>query len=149
MVASNDDDAETGYIRLQVLAEASAGTGRIVEPELISHVDVLESWARKQFGGNPATLRLLTVRGRSMTGVVEDGDILFVRSCTTFDGDGLYVLCVDDLLFVKRLSVRVLDQHLVIESTDGRPAEVGRLDDVGTRIIIQAQVVGAWGLKLL
>ncbi len=138
-----------GYIRLPVLAEAAAGAGRVSPEygEILSQVDVLESWARRSFGGNPSTLKLLTVRGHSMTGVVEDGDVLFIRPGSTFDDNGLYVYSVGDLLRVKRLTVRELDGQLLIESTDGSAPQVGSLADIGTRLHIHGKVVGAWGFK--
>jgi phage repressor protein C with HTH and peptisase S24 domain len=82
-----------------------------------------------------------------MSGIVEDGDVLFVQPVTSFDSDGLYVLSVDALLRVKRLRLRMLDRQLSIESGDGSPPELASLDDVGRRVLIHGRVVGAWSLK--
>lgn len=141
-----------GYVRLPVLAQAAAGPGRVAPhgfDELVEHVDVAEDWVRRTLRANPATLRVLTAKGHSMTGAIEDGDVMFVEPCLTFDRDGLYVIGIDDLLRVKRLRLRVLDRLLSIESNDGSAPETASLDDVGTRVVIHGRVVATWSLRQL
>jgi transcriptional regulator with XRE-family HTH domain len=138
-----------GYVRLSVLGEAAAGAGRMAidSAEIVPQIDVLESWIRTALRANPARLRVLTARGHSMPGVAEDGDVMFVEPCTTFETDGIYVLTVGELLRVKRLRLRLADRQISIESTDGSAPEmvpVSRLDD---DIRIQGRVVGAWTLR--
>lgn len=143
-------DGDDGYIRLPLMAEAAAGPGRVpidIDGEVVRHVEVLESWIRQTLKANPKQLYVLTARGGSMRGVVEDGDVMFVEPCTDFQDDGLYVLTVGDLLRIKRLRLRVLDRQLSIESTDGSAPEVVPRNSVGDTIFIQGRVVGAWGLR--
>lgn len=137
-----------GYVRLPILAEAAAGAGSDPDAyELIEHVDVAEAWVRSALRANPATLRVLTARGQSMRGVVEDGDVMFVAPVTDFRDDGIYVIAVGGLLRVKRLRLLVRDRMLSIESTDGSPAETLPLGDVGDSLRICGRVLGAWSLR--
>lgn len=142
---------EPGYVRLPILAEAAAGAGRAPETdvELIEHVDVSESWVRQTLRANPANLKVLTARGHSMAGVVEDGDALFVAPCTEFADDGLYIIAVGGLLRVKRLRLRVLDKLLSIESNDGSAPELVPLGEADDAIRVCGRVVAAWSLKKL
>lgn len=140
-------EPEEGYVRLPIMAEAGAGNGCEALPEVVSYIDVLESYVRRQLGANPRTIKVLTARGNSMTGQIEDGDIMFVEQTSEFTDDGIYILTLDNLVRVKRLSVSALSQQVIIESNDGRKAEELPLKDVPHRLHIQGRVVGAWSLR--
>lgn len=136
-----------GYVRLPVMAEASAGPGRVPQLEAVQPVDVLESYIRLKLNANPRNLKVLTARGGSMTGVIEDGDIMFVEPTTEFTDDGIYILTLDDLVRVKRLSVSMASGNVLIESNDGRKSEELPLREVPDRLHIQGRVLGAWSLR--
>lgn len=136
-----------GYVRLPVMAEASAGPGRVHQPEAVQPVDVLESYIRQKLNANPRNLKVLTARGGSMTGVIEDGDIMFVEPTEEFTDDGIYILTLDDLIRVKRLSISLATGNVLIESNDGRKAEELPLKEVPHRLRIQGRVLGAWSLR--
>lgn len=136
-----------GYARLPMLAEAAAGHGRFPAQEVVQHIDVLESYIRQRLNTNPRTLTVLTARGSSMTGVIEDGDIMFVQPTNEFTDDGIYILTLDDLIRVKRLSVSVATGNVLIESNDGRKAEELPLKEVPHRLHIQGRVLGSWSLR--
>lgn len=140
-----------GYVRLPILAEASAGPGRLAhaELELVEHVDVAEEWVRRTLRANPRALRVLTARGQSMRGLIEDGDVLFVEPAERFTDDGIYVISVGDLVRVKRLRLTMLNAQLSIESTDGSPAELMPLAEADHSLRILGRVVGAWSLRRL
>lgn len=140
-----------GYVRLPILAEASAGPGRLAHPELelVEHVDVAEDWVRRTLRANPRGLRVLTARGQSMRGVIEDGDVLFVEPSDRFTDDGIYVIAIGDLVRVKRLRLTVLEARLSIESTDGSPPEILPQAEVEQSLRILGRVVGAWSLRRL
>ncbi len=145
-----DGSPATGYVRLPILAEASAGPGADQDGfELIEHVDVAEDWVRRTLRANPNQLRVLTARGHSMAGQIEDGDAMFVEPCVQFVDDGLYVIAVGGLLRVKRLRLRVTDQVLSIESNDGSSPETLPLSHVDDTLRICGRVIGAWSLKRL
>lgn len=144
---SSDQEPEEGYARLPVLAEAAAGHGRFPAQEVVQHIDVLESYVRQRLNANPRTLTVLTARGGSMTGVIEDGDIMFVQPTNEFTDDGIYILTLDDLIRVKRLSVSMATGNVLIESNDGRKAEELPLKEVPHRLHIQGRVLGSWSLR--
>ena len=133
-----------GYARLPVLAEASAGPGRYAAQEVVQHVDVLESYIRQRLNTNPRNVHVLTARGSSMTGLIEDGDIMFVQPTTEFTDDGIYILTLDDLIRVKRLSISMATGNVVIESNDGRRPEELPFREVPHRLHIQGRVLGSW-----
>lgn len=141
------EDPPVGYVRLPVMCEASAGPGRVPQLEAVQPIDVLESYIRKKLNANPRNLKVLTARGGSMTGVIEDGDIMFVEPTSEFTDDGIYILTLDDLIRVKRLSVSVATGNVLIESNDGRKSEELPLREVPDRLHIQGRVLGAWSLR--
>lgn len=148
-VSSRRDESgpAAGYVRLPILAEAAAGPGRA--QELIDHVDVAEDWVRRTLGASPSQLHVLTARGHSMAGLVEDGDALFVVPADRFDDDGLYIIAVGELLRIKRLRLRLLDQMLSIESNDGSPPELLPIGQADSTIRICGRVIAAWSLRKL
>lgn len=141
------DDPPEGYARLPVMAEASAGPGRAALQEVVQHVDVLESYIRQRLRTNPANVKVLTARGTSMSGLIEDGDVMFVQPTNEFTDDGVYILTLDELVRVKRLSVSITTGKVVIESNDGRAPEELPLKEVPHRLHIQGRVIGSWSLK--
>lgn len=141
------DEPPEGYVRLPVMCDASAGPGRTPQLETVQPVDVLESYIRQKLKANPRNLKVLTARGGSMTGLIEDGDIMFVEPTSEFTDDGIYILTLDDLIRVKRLSVSMATGNVLIESNDGRKSEELPLREVPGRLHIQGRVLGAWSLR--
>lgn len=144
---SSRENPPEGYVRLPVMCDASAGNGRVPQPETVQPVDVLESYIRQKLKANPRTLKVLTARGGSMTGLIEDGDIMFVEPTSEFTDDGIYILTLDELIRVKRLSISMATGNVLIESNDGRKSEELPLREVPGRLHIQGRVVGAWSLR--
>ena len=64
-------------------------------------------------------------------------------------GLGRDVLHDAELVWVKRLRLRVLDRQLSIQSNDGSVPELASVADVGERIHIHGRVIAAWNLKRL
>ena len=141
------DEPPEGYVRLPVMCDASAGNGRVPQPETVQPVDVLESYIRQKLKANPRNLKVLTARGGSMTGLIEDGDIMFVEPTSEFTDDGIYILTLDELIRVKRLSVSMATGNVLIESNDGRKSEELPLREVPGRLHIQGRVLGTWALR--
>lgn len=95
----------TGYAVIPVLPiKASAGDGAVNEPEGEYMVDGLafsRSWMSKR-GLSPGSLRVITVRGSSMEGVLSDGDQVLVDQSDTQPRSGsVFVLRQSDELLVK------------------------------------------------
>uniref|UniRef100_UPI003075AF9D S24 family peptidase n=3 Tax=Proteus TaxID=583 RepID=UPI003075AF9D len=71
--------------------------------------------ARLLFGSRPAnSVKVINVRGDSMSGTIEPGDLIFVDiSIDYIDGDGIYVFSFDGNIHVKRLQI-VPDEVIVL-----------------------------------
>lgn len=110
--AQNDDYA---YIPLYD-ARCSAGSGAWNErSRVLVNLSFTHYSLRKQ-GLTPANLACLRVDGDSMTGLLEDGDTVMIdQSRNTLEGEGVYVLLLDDHLFAKRLQ-RQFDGSVLIIS---------------------------------
>ncbi|MDO4997103.1 MAG: helix-turn-helix transcriptional regulator [Neisseria sp.] len=84
--------------------QAAAGYGHFVDDETpVSNIafrrDWLEGFVTREF----AKLSVISVKGDSMEGVLNDGDTILVNHAHTTPRDGLYVLRINDTLLVKRL----------------------------------------------
>ncbi|HCM5042765.1 TPA: helix-turn-helix transcriptional regulator, partial [Klebsiella pneumoniae] len=123
MRADGEDDKKPSHInhdvfRVDILDLAvSAGPGIVNQEfvEILHSVEYAPAEARHMFDGRKAeNIRIINVRGDSMSGTIEPGDLLFVDiSVTKFDGDGIYAFLYDDTAHVKRLQ-KMKDKLLVI-----------------------------------
>lgn len=124
--------------------QASAGAGVLVDTESIDSVRAIEysdEKARQIFGGLPAdNVKILTVKGDSMSGTIEAGDLVFVDvSKRYYDGDGIYIFVYEDTLFVKRLQ-KIKDRILVI-SDNKHYAQWEILKDEMNDFFVQGKVL--------
>ena len=136
-----------GVYRLEVLnLSVSAGPG-VVNSEF---VEVLRSMeyspedARMMFDGRKQEqVRIINVRGDSMSGTIEPGDLLFVDiSIKSFDGDGIYAFLYDDTAHVKRLQ-KMKDKLLVISDNKSyTPWEPIERDEMN-RVFVFGKVIGS------
>jgi len=105
--------------RVEVLdVSASAGPGTFVSGDVIDVIHSIEyvsEHAKTIFGGRPASsIKMINVRGDSMAGTIEPGDLVFVDvSIHSVDGDGIYVFGFDEKIHIKRLQ-SVPDKLLVL-----------------------------------
>lgn len=88
--------------------QASAGPGVMVIDDFIETITAIEysaDEAKRLFGGRPSnTIKMITVKGDSMSETFEPRDQIFVDITTNFfDGDGIYVFVLDNQLYIKRL----------------------------------------------
>ena len=124
----------------------SAGPGIINNEfiEVLRSVEYSESDARQMFNGRkPDQIRIINVRGDSMSGTIEPGDLLFVDvSVQRFDGDGIYAFLYDDTAHVKRLQ-KMKDKLLVISDnkiyTPWDPIEKDEMN----RVFVFGKVIGS------
>lgn len=122
---------------------AAAGGGRFND-EFNSHycIAVEERWVKSVLRRSSRDLAGINVSGDSMEPTLKEGDIVIAD--LSFQGslsDGMYVICIGDLLFVKRLWVRV-DGLVVIRSDNpAYPEEV--VNPAQTPIRIYGRVVAA------
>lgn len=105
--------------RVEILdVSASAGAGYIQGSDIVDVIHAIEyshERASTLFGGRDANgVKVINVRGDSMSSTIEPGDLIFVDvSIHEFDGDGIYVFGFDGKIYVKRLQM-IPDQLLVI-----------------------------------
>ncbi len=138
------------YLHFDLLdVEASCGPGAIAtdHQEVVERLDVLESWAVSNLGGDLSRIKLITAKGTSMQGTIEHGDVLFVDTdVRVFDGDGIYAIASSDGVRAKRLQ-RLQGDVLAIIS-DNRLFEPEKLTGEAINdLIICGRVLAAWTLK--
>ncbi|CAH4990074.1 putative HTH-type transcriptional regulator [Enterobacter cloacae] len=141
------EPAPTDTFRIEALDfYVSAGPGAINSEfvEVLRSVEYSVEDARRMFNGRKAEqIRIINVRGDSMSGTIEPGDLLFVDiSVQHFDGDGIYAFIYDDTSHVKRLQ-KMKDKLLVISDNQTyRPWEPIEKEEMN-RILVFGKVIGS------
>lgn len=126
---------------------AAAGEGAAVLSESINHWLYFDrEWLRREVGVSPSRLALIKAAGDSMAPTIEDGDLLLVDvQENRWKSDGVYVIGVEDEVWVKRLAKR-LDGGLVISSDNPRYAHttdtIERADIRSVRLVGRVVWVG-------
>lgn len=144
---SKTDLAPNDTFRIEALDFCvSAGPGAINSEfvEVLRSVEYSVEDARRMFNGRKAEqVRIINVRGDSMSGTIEPGDLLFVDiSVQHFDGDGIYAFIYDDTSHVKRLQ-KMKDKLLVISDNQTyRPWEPIEKEEMN-KIFVFGKVIGS------
>ncbi|MDR0703202.1 MAG: helix-turn-helix domain-containing protein [Azoarcus sp.] len=116
--------------------------------EPIERMTVTAAWIRRNISvSRPSNLALITGYGDSMQGTFDDGDLLLVdRGVTDIKIDGVFVLALNDQLYIKRLQRRPNGSVLMI--SDNRKYEPYLIEN-GERDKFQVlgRVVLAWNAK--
>lgn len=146
-VISPSSPANEGVFRLEVLDfSVSAGPGVINSEfvEVLHSVEYSTEEARQMFNGRkPEQIRIINVRGDSMSGTIEPGDLLFVDiSIQHFDGDGIYAFVYDETAHVKRLQ-KMKDRLIVLSDNKIYPAWEPIERDEMNRVLIFGKVIGS------
>lgn len=88
---------------------ASAGYGLMNNEtiEVVRSIEYNSEQARMLFGGrSPENIKVINIKGDSMTGTFDAGDLAFVDTTINhFDSDGIYVFTFGKGLYVKRLQL--------------------------------------------
>ncbi|HBV2628498.1 TPA: helix-turn-helix transcriptional regulator [Klebsiella pneumoniae] len=152
MRADGEDDKKPSHInhdvfRVDILDLAvSAGPGIVNQEfvEILHSVEYAPAEARHMFDGRKAeSIRIINVRGDSMSGTIEPGDLLFVDiSVKSFDGDGIYAFLYDDTAHVKRLQ-KMKDKLLVISDNKSYAAWDPIEKDEMNRVFVFGKVIGS------
>lgn len=152
MRADGEDDKKPSHInhdvfRVDILDLAvSAGPGIVNQEfvEILHSVEYAPAEARHMFDGRKAeNIRIINVRGDSMSGTIEPGDLLFVDiSVKSFDGDGIYAFLYDDTAHVKRLQ-KMKDKLLVISDNKIYAAWEPIEKDEMNRVFIFGKIIGS------
>lgn len=134
-------------------AEASMGIGKPMPDfdTVIGALQLSETWVRTHLPAisNPRNLATLSAYGDSMAPTFADGDILLIdRGVCEVKLDAVYVLALNDELFVKRIQRRISGE-LVIKSDnplyDAHVVENGEKETLK----VLGRVVWAWNGKKL
>lgn len=97
-------DADDFVLIPQYDIQAAAGHGALVgNEEPGSVLPFRRSFVEHFVSRDMAGLAVISVKGDSMEGVLNDGDLILVNLKETTPRDGLYVLRINDNLLVKRL----------------------------------------------
>ncbi|HBQ4074182.1 TPA: helix-turn-helix transcriptional regulator [Klebsiella pneumoniae] len=152
MRADGEDDKKPSHInhdvfRVDILdLSVSAGPGIVNQEfvEILHSVEYAPAEARHMFDGRKAeNIRIINVRGDSMSGTIEPGDLLFVDiSVKSFDGDGIYAFLYDDTAHVKRLQ-KMKDKLLVISDNKSYAAWDPIEKDEMNRVFVFGKVIGS------
>jgi len=92
--------------RLDVSGSMGAGLPRHQWfTDVVERMTVSTEWIRRSLSvSSPDSLAIITGRGDSMEGTFSDGDLLLVdRGITDLRIDGLFVMAIDDDLYIKRV----------------------------------------------
>jgi phage repressor protein C with HTH and peptisase S24 domain len=124
----------------------SAGSGVINSEfvEVLRSVEYSLEDARHMFNGRrQEQIRIINVRGDSMSGTIEPGDLLFVDiSVQNFDGDGIYAFIYDETAHVKRLQ-KMKDRLLVISDNKTYIPWDPIVKEEANRMLIFGKVIGS------
>lgn len=143
------------YIRREIKkldVAGSMGKGFLMpeHEDVVERMVVSEAWLRRNINAsNPANLALITGYGDSMEGTFSDGDLLLVdRGVTDIKIDGIFVLALNDELYIKRLQRRPDGSVLMI--SDNKKYEPYVIQN-GERekFKVLGRVVLAWNSKKL
>lgn len=144
-------ETRPGYVRYQQMA-AAGGAGPGVQnpdyPEVLREVELAEWQVREKLGRipSPARVKLLTVRGDSMTPTIRHGDVVFVDLEDRRPEDGcLFAIVLHGLTLVKRLEFRTDGVHIVSLAHPERP-DVVPPDEIES-LHIAGRVLGAIQLR--
>lgn len=127
-------------------ARCSAGSGAWNERAQVLVQLAFTRYSLRKKGLNQADLACLRVDGDSMTGLLEDGDTVMIdQGRNTLEGEGVYVVLLDEHLYAKRLQRQFDGSVLIIShNREYQPMTVpkDRLSEL--RIIGRVVWAGGW-----
>ena len=131
------------YVRVDQLdASADMGDGHINDdfPDVIRSVDFTLPYVRSLIGCIPEAgrLKLITGRGDSMMPTIHPGDVVVVDTgCTSFDGDGIYLVNSGHGQQIKRLQDKGGIVHVVSDNTLYTPVPVNDRTQIGGKVYLR------------
>lgn len=103
--------------------QAAAGHGSFVDDETpVFTMAFRRYWVENYVTRNTKNLSVISVKGDSMAGVLNDGDSILINHGETTPRDGLYVLRLNENLLVKRLQLMPGGIVNVISANEAYPA---------------------------
>ncbi|MDF7676258.1 helix-turn-helix transcriptional regulator [Neisseriaceae bacterium ESL0693] len=122
--------------------EAAAGAGQLVNDEQpVFTMAFRKDWIHQLVDSAVDGLSVISVKGDSMAGVLNDGDSILVQHMNTIRRDGLYVLRMNESLLVKRLQLMPGNVINVISANDAYPSFEIHLDKDSDNVQVIGKVV--------
>ncbi|MFI8744520.1 XRE family transcriptional regulator [Pseudomonas sp. NPDC077186] len=127
-------------------ARCSAGSGAWNERSRVLVELSFTRYSLRKKGLSPADLACLRVDGDSMLGLLDDGDTVMIdQSRNTLEGEGVYVVLLDDHLYAKRLQRQFDGSVLIIShNKDYQPMTVPKERLAELQIIGRVVWAGGW-----
>lgn len=118
--------------------------------DIIERMTVSADWLRQSVNAtNSSNLAIITGRGDSMESTFSDGDLLLVdRGVTDLKMDAVYVMAIDDELYIKRVQRQPGGSVMLISDNQRYQPIVIRPDDIGS-FIVMARVLLTWNAHKL
>lgn len=105
-----------------VSTEASAGFGLIPgQAEEVEYIPVSRRFLYKFLGFVPKTIFMIRVVGDSMTPTIKPYDRLIVDTAPRHITHGIYILAIDEAIYVKRLGLKDINNFTVISDNPSYP----------------------------
>lgn len=127
-------------------ATGSMGSGNelVTEDVVLGDIPLSRRWLSMNIPGvRTDALRLIHAYGDSMHGTLNSGDFAVVdTSCRTVEFPGVYLLHVNRLHFIKRVSFR-MDGRLVV-SSDNEAERTAEVLDGSHQLDVRGRVVYGW-----
>ena len=121
--------------------QAAAGQGYLVEEETPRFsVAFRRYWIENYITRDIQKLSVISVRGDSMAGVLNDGDTILINHSHTVPRDGLYVLRINNNLLVKRLQLMPAGMISVISANEAYPTFEINLNNMTDDVAIIGRV---------
>lgn len=144
-VSATIEDEAYAYVPLYD-ARCSAGNGTWNERSRILVNLSFTRYSLRKKGLNPSDLACLRVDGDSMTGLLEDGDTVMIdQRRNSLEGEGVYVVMLDDHLYAKRLQRQFDGSVLIIShNKEYQPMTVPKERLPELQVIGRAVWCGGW-----
>ena len=121
--------------------QESAGQSYLVEDEAPRFsVAFRRYWIENYITRDMKKLSVISVRGDSMAGVLNDGDTILINHSHTVPRDGLYVLRINNNLLVKRLQLMPAGIINVISANEAYPTFEINLNNMTDDVAIIGRV---------
>lgn len=137
---------------MDALASAGLGQPQASSDTVIGNIQLTKSWVDGHLGSitSPKNLAVLSAYGDSMSPTFSDGDLLLVdRGIDAIKLDAVYVLALNNELYVKRIQRRITDGAVVIKSDNPLYDPVTVTNGERDALSVLGRVVWAWnGRKL-
>lgn len=113
------DFVDKDMAKIEIIdASASCGTGiENFHPVVVGHNLISMANLKEITNSRPNNIKILKVRGDSMEPTINDSDVIWVDiSYKQPTIDGIYLFCMNEELFVKRIQIDFIKKNVIIKS---------------------------------